>query len=160
MMLLAGLLDRLVRKRCLVLVDHQGKSHRFGEPGREPDVVVSLHDPGVARRLFVNPYIALGEAYMDGGLTVDKGSLYDFLDLLCLNLGTGDVLPLGGIRRPLGRLFRAFQQFNPMGRAQRNVAHHYDLSDALYDLFLDQDRQYSCAYFDRPDATLDEAQFA
>src|SRR3546814_16237729 len=73
MMLLAALLDRLVKQRCLVLVDHQGRSHRFGEPGREADVVISLHDPGLARRIYLHPYPALGAAYLDGGLKVDKG---------------------------------------------------------------------------------------
>lgn len=159
-MLLAGLLDRLIKRGCLLVVDHQGRSHRFGDPGREPDVAITLRDSAVARRLFLNPYLALGEAYMDGALTIEKGSVYDLLDLLCSNLGTGEVSALGGFRRRLGLMFRFFQQFNPMTRAQRNVAHHYDLSDELYSLFLDQDRQYSCAYFETPDATLDEAQLA
>ncbi|HET8729130.1 MAG TPA: cyclopropane-fatty-acyl-phospholipid synthase family protein [Alphaproteobacteria bacterium] len=159
-MLLAGLLKRIVKRGSLVLIDPEGRSHRFGEPGREPDVVIAVRDHGVARRIFVNPYLALGEAYMDGSLTIEKGSLYNFLDLISANLGMTDALPLGRVRRIFGRLFRSLQQFNPMGRAQRNVAHHYDLSDQLYDLFLDRDRQYSCAYFETPHAALEDAQLA
>ena len=107
------------------------------------------------RRLVLNPSLAAGEAYMDGTLTVEDGTLYDFLDShraqhdqpLRAALLTGS---LNGLGAASARLLR---QFNPVGRAQRNVAHHYDLSGELYDLFLDADRQYSCAYFADADET-------
>ena len=107
-------------------------------------------------RLLLHPRLAFGEAYMDGTLTVEDGSLYDFLDLLARNIAAAHA-----VRAPVLswlRTVRRFQQYNPVGRAQRNVAHHYDLSGQLYDLFLDRDRQYSCAYFPTRDEPLEEAQ--
>ena len=97
---------------------------------------------------------------MDGTLTVENGGIYDFLDLITRNLGSVRELPLGRLRKTLGRLGRRLLQYNPLSKASRNVRHHYDLSGALYDLFLDRDRQYSCAYFADPEMTLDEAQEA
>jgi cyclopropane-fatty-acyl-phospholipid synthase len=98
---------------------------------------------------------------MSGGLTVEGGSLYDFLDTMLLNL---EVAPGGHpvvrLRQHLADLSRRFVQYNPAGRSRRNVAHHYDLNGRLYSLFLDRDRQYSCAYFPRGDETLEEAQAA
>jgi cyclopropane-fatty-acyl-phospholipid synthase len=105
--------------------------------------------------LTLRPALAVGEAYMDGKLIIEEGSLYDFLDLLAQNLASA---PGGPGRRLFEQIGRIRKQANRIGRAQRNVAHHYDLSPALYDLFLDQDRQYSCAYFRHPDDTLERAQ--
>ena len=95
---------------------------------------------------------------MDGKLTIEEGSLYDFLDLCTLNLEAMAEHPIQQIGLRLQVMFRHLQQYNPVGRAQRNVAHHYDLSDTLYDLFLDRDRQYSCAYFETDNDTLEAAQ--
>ena len=84
---------------------------------------------------------------MEGTLTIEEGSLYDLVDVLTVNV---EALPEGLLGRVLNGsygLLRRLHQYNPLGRARRNVAHHYDLSDRLYDLFLDHDRQYSCAYF-------------
>jgi cyclopropane-fatty-acyl-phospholipid synthase len=101
-----------------------------------------------------NPGLLVGEAYMDGLLTIERGTLYEFYELIARNIGSHRIpfwLPvverLGGCNR-----------YNPIGRAQRNVAHHYNLSDRLYDSFLDQDRQYSCGYFETPDDSLETAQ--
>src|SRR3546814_7538000 len=80
---------------------------------------------------------------MNGTLTVEEGSLYDFLDLIGRNIGALEGHPLQAVQLELGRLLRLIHTYNPIGRAQKNVAHHYDLSDTLYDLFLDKDRQYS-----------------
>jgi cyclopropane-fatty-acyl-phospholipid synthase len=156
-MLLKQLFRHLIRKGTLRYIDAQGQTHVFaGEPG--DTVTVRIHDPKLAWRLFLNPRLRLGEAYMDGSLTIEDGTIYDFLDLIGHNM----MIAPRGILSPLyngfGNFFRSVQQFNPLGRAQRNVAHHYDLSDTLYDLFLDGDRQYSCAYFTAPDQPLEIAQ--
>jgi cyclopropane-fatty-acyl-phospholipid synthase len=108
----------------------------------------------------LNPNLALGEAYMDGALTVERGDIYAFLDLCFSNLGWGNERGLRRIASSLRRFFGHVAKRNPIPVARANVAHHYDLSDALYELFLDADRQYSCAYFRSPEDTLESAQHA
>ena len=156
-MLLAALLARLFRRGDLTLVDADGRRHQFGGPPLPgvPPVGIRLHDRRLHWRLPLNPGLAAGEAYADGTLTIERGSLRDLLALAAANLGREARSAL-----PLWRLARLWQQYNPIRQAHRNVAHHYDLSEALYERFLDADRQYSCAYFRRPDMTLEEAQEA
>jgi cyclopropane-fatty-acyl-phospholipid synthase len=126
-------------------------------PGDDP-VRVTLHDPTLPRRIALNPDLAVGEGYMDGTLTIAGDELHRFLTLAIRNIHASGAVwfqrPLEGARKALRRA----AQFNPAPRAQKNVAHHYDLSGALYRLFLDEDRQYSCAYFRTPDDTLEQAQ--
>ena len=128
-----------------------------GSPG--PTAAIALRDSATLRHLTFNPALAVGEAYMDGGLCPLGCSIYDVLDVLMLNdaHGNNGILRL---RYALSRLTRRFAQFNPAARSQRNVAHHYDLNGRLYSLFLDRDRQYSCAYFPTGDETLEQAQIA
>src|SRR3954447_26304107 len=95
---------------------------------------------------------------MEGTLTVEDGTLYDLLDLAGRNMTALESHPLQALQEHFGRLLRFVHTYNPVTRARRNVAHHYDLSDTLYDLFLDRDRQYSCAYFTHPHGDLDQAQ--
>ena len=156
-MLLGYLLRHLVRHGTLVVIDHRGTLHRFsGEPG--PTMTMRLHHPALERRLFFNPRMALGEAFMDGTLTIEDASVYDFLNFMVSNINAAPKNALTPLYFGFGKAFRTFQQYNPLHRARRNVAHHYDLSDTLYDLFLDADRQYSCAYFTAPDQTIEQAQ--
>lgn len=130
-----------------------------GQPG--PQARMVLHDWATVRRLIANPALACGEAYMDGGLTPGDCTIYDVLDVLIANLNHPDSRhTILHARALLARLVRSVSQFNPAGRARRNVAHHYDLNGRLYSLFLDPDRQYSCAYFPTGGETLDEAQVA
>ena len=157
-MLLAHPLRRLIRTGDLTVIDAGGKRHRFGVPGQRPRASFRLHDRALHFKLALNPDLYLGEAYMDGGLTIEEGTLYELVELLASNLAVAPPLPLEALRDRLAPLLRLLQQFNPIGRARANVAHHYDLSDQLYDLFLDADRQYSCAYFMAPDDSLDQAQ--
>ncbi len=97
---------------------------------------------------------------MDGTLTVEDGTIYDFLDLIGLNLGSGRINSWDKWFMRYETLCRTFQQANPLRAAQTHVAHHYDLSGELYDLFLDDDRQYSCGYFPEKGMTLEEGQEA
>ena len=156
-MLLSRILDPALTQGRLTLIDPQGHAHRLG-PGGGPEVAIRLRDPALPRRLLLHPELATGEAYMDGQLTVEQGSLRDFLALANQCAEGIARMPLQRLLAAVGRPLRWLHQFNPARRAHRNVAHHYDLSDALYDLFLDRDRQYSCAYFPRGDETLEEAQ--
>jgi cyclopropane-fatty-acyl-phospholipid synthase len=132
-----------------------------GPPDSGPDATITLRDKRTVWRLIANPALAAGEAYMDGGLLPDPRGIYHTLDLLVLNLmANAKGHPIGHLRGALRALKRRIDQYNPAPRAQRNVAHHYDLNGRLYSLFLDRDRQYSCAYFPRGDETLEEAQIA
>jgi cyclopropane-fatty-acyl-phospholipid synthase len=132
-----------------------------GPPGSGPEATITVRDAATVRGLILNPALRLGEAYMDGGLLPDERGIYNTLDLLVLNLmANGNGHPIGRMRAALGALRRRMDQYNPAHRAQRNAAHHYDLNGRLYSLFLDRDRQYSCAYFPRGDETLEEAQIA
>jgi cyclopropane-fatty-acyl-phospholipid synthase len=122
-------------------------------------VTLKLRDARAGVELALNPELKLGELYMDGRLTVEGGAdIADLLALLMSNLGQMQLGGVFGIARRMRKLLRPLSQFNHRRRARRNVAHHYDLSGQLYDLFLDSDRQYSCAYFSEPGESLDEAQ--
>ena len=157
-MLLARVLARIVVEGQLTIIDPAGRSHpiRGSKPG--PSVTMRVHDQYTATRLVLRPRLALGEAYMDGTVTIEDGSLYDLLDLVGRNTAALDATPMVKWSYALQRWIRILQQYNPVGTAQKNVAHHYDLRDELYDYFLDPDRQYSCAYFRDGDVSLEQAQ--
>jgi len=156
--LVAALLARLVQRGTLDWTDTEGRTRRFG-PGGAPEVAVKILDRSLPRRLLSQPSLALGEAWMDGGAILQRGTLREFLDVLTSGGPEAiDLLPGRRMRAIADRLLSRWQHRNPTARAKTNLAHHYDLSDALYDLFLDGERQYSCAYFTHDDATLEEAQ--
>jgi cyclopropane-fatty-acyl-phospholipid synthase len=145
----------------MVLIESTGRTTRFGEAGDGPALTLRVHDRKTMWRLSTKPNLALGEAYMDGTLTIENGTIRDVMALIFDNMADAPVnLPEQTIERPFRPLLRRLQQYNPMKRSVRNVSHHYDLSRRLYELFLDADEQYSCAYFTDPDMTLEEAQIA
>ncbi len=156
-MLCSALLKRLIRSGTLTVIDAGGRIHIFGN-GEEPSVSIRLHDRSLHLKLATNPRLYIGEAYMDGTLTVEDGTLYDFLALCGRNFSNLPTPRMAAISYRWNMLVRRLQQYNPVGKAQRNVAHHYDLSGALYDLFLDRDRQYSCAYFCSDNESIEVAQ--
>jgi cyclopropane-fatty-acyl-phospholipid synthase len=161
-MMFARLLRHFIKTGSVIMVDHHGRLHSFGhpEPGGPAPVTFRVHDAATSRRLFLQPRLAVGEAYMDGALTVDDGRLYEFLDILTTNLGKQESIRAPRLQKLYGQIARYWQQQNPLGLARRNVSHHYDLSGQLYELFLDADWQYSCAYFPGPDFSLEAAQEA
>ena len=150
-------LSRLIKYGSLVVIYVGGRSAQFGEPSPSP-VTIRFHARSLPRNIFLNPDLALGEAYMDGTLTVDDDDLYGLLELVMINLARRpNVLHYRWLTR-IRQLYRTLTQFNPAKRAQRNVAHHYDLSAELYALFLDRDWQYSCGYFCELEDDLEAAQ--
>ena len=158
-MILARLLDNIIKAGELTVHRSNGETAVFKGSKPGPAITVRVHDRATERRLFLNPKIALGEAFMDGRLTVENGDIYDFLELCQMSLGWGpDDHWLQRLLRQARRLGRRYARHNPIGKAQRNVAHHYDLSGTLYDMFLDDDRQYSCAYYMSDNDTLEQAQ--
>jgi len=161
-MLLSRLLSAIIRRGDLRVIDARGRLHHFGSAtaGTTP-VTVRLTDPALHWKLGLHPGLYAGEAYMDGTLQMVEGSLYDFIDLITRNVGMAPLSPTSALLQRVGvGLQRLLQQHNPLDRSHRNVAHHYDLSREFYELFLDTDRQYSCAYFPEPGLSLEQAQEA
>ena len=156
-------LDRMLRSivhdGTLHVVMPSGESRRFGDRSGKP-VNARLHDAATVRKLALNPELALGEAYMNGSLTIDGNDLQGLLALIVRNVQRASVKRVWW-QKPLLKsraALRWLAQNNVIDRARGNVAHHYDLSGHLYDLFLDDDRQYSCGYFKDPNQTLNQAQ--
>ncbi|MGB3722270.1 MAG: cyclopropane-fatty-acyl-phospholipid synthase family protein [Pacificimonas sp.] len=163
MWLLVKLLDRLVKRGEVELVAADGTRRMFGTPDPEfGSMTLRLTDDGAAKAITRNIRLGFGEAWMDGRIAIEGGDLREFLFLIKQNVsfGSGNTLEGKSPLKGLKRLATTADRLNWRRRSRRNVAHHYDLSDRLYALFLDEDWQYSCAYFARPDMTLDEAQLA
>ena len=154
---LSHMLKSFIRTGTLNVIDADGKTHIFGgTPG--PEVTMRLTDPTLYKTLFFNPELAAGEAYMDGRMSFENSTLRDFLTLFSVNRLSLGSYPLQKVLRKISRGLKRFQQSNPVGKAQKNVAHHYDIGNDFYRLFLDKGMQYSCAYFINDDNTLEEAQ--
>jgi len=154
--MLGLLLNRLVKQGTLTVIQPNGETVAFGFG--EPHLTIRLHDRRAAFDLIRHPDLMLGELYTDGRLTVEHGDIADVLSLLMMNLAMVQPGGLHKIIRRFRTFTRRFAQFNPAKKSKEHVAHHYDLNGHLYDLFLDRDRQYSCAYFSAPNETLEEAQ--
>ena len=154
---LSHMLKSFVRIGTLKVIDADGQSHAFvGAPG--PRVTMRLTDRSLYHKLFLNPELHAGEAYMDGRMRFEDSTLRDFLTLFSINRLSLGSYPLQKVLRAVSRGLRRFQQANPVGKAQKNVAHHYDLGNDFYKLFLDEGMNYSCAYFLDDDETLEQAQ--
>jgi cyclopropane-fatty-acyl-phospholipid synthase len=155
--LLRAFLSKFIRRGSMVFTTASGEKFTCGD-GTGKQIFARFLTSAAQRRVLLNPELALGEIYMDGNFVIENGSIADALAIL---LDQPGVLPPWA--KPqwwLRYLVRRIGQFNPRGRSQHNVAHHYDLDSRLYSLFLDADKQYSCAYFETPDASLDDAQLA
>jgi cyclopropane-fatty-acyl-phospholipid synthase len=158
-MLASHLFRRAIVIGTLTVIDADGHRHVFSGAAPGPSVTVRLKDRSLHHKLLLHPKLALGEAYMEGTLTLEEGgSLYELLDLAGHNMAAVEIHPLQALQQRLARVLRFLHTYNPAHRSRQNVAHHYDLSDTLYDLFLDKDRQYSCAYFSDPEGGLETAQ--
>lgn len=148
--MIEALLQKMVKVGDLTVHLPNGSTTKAGD-GSGPPVTMRVNGRGL-RRLVANPSLGLGEAYMEGDLKIEQGTLWDLLEIVGKR-GT----PWKRARKALKR---TVQSVNDRIASRRNVAHHYDVSNALYKRFLDADMQYSCAYFARPDMTLEEAQVA
>ncbi|MEH6950393.1 class I SAM-dependent methyltransferase [Nitrobacter sp. NHB1] len=155
--LLRFFLDRFIRRGSITFVTASGSTFTCGD-GTGKAVRVRLTTKEAERQLLLDPEMSFGEAYTDGTMLVERGSIADVLAII---LDQPDIMPRWAkLQWWLRYLVRNIQQFNPRGRSRNNVARHYDLDGRLYSLFLDADKQYSCAYFETPDTTLDDAQLA
>jgi cyclopropane-fatty-acyl-phospholipid synthase len=155
---LHNLLSKIIRVGSLTVRGSSGQKHYGGGGGRS--VTIRFTDPAAERELVADPQLKLGELYMDGRLRIDEGDIYDFLSLIKDNT-LSEGLSFGMVWRGLARMaISHFRNRVPINHNRRNVAHHYDLDERLFSLFLDEDWQYSCAYFNPPGISLDEAQIA
>jgi cyclopropane-fatty-acyl-phospholipid synthase len=155
--LLRFFLGLYIRRGSITFTTAQGTQFTCGDGTGKP-VRARFVTAAAARHLLLDPEMALGEIFMDGFMVMEEGSISD---LLAIALDQPDMLPRwAGLQWWVRYLMRHVQQFNPRARSRNNVSHHYDLDGRLYSLFLDADKQYSCAYFESPDSTLDDAQLA
>jgi len=158
--LLHAVLSGGIRLGCLTVTWPDQSTTTYGND-TGPRCGVALRDAKTIRRIMANPELGIGEAYMEGGLVLVAGSIHDLLTLLTENLaGPAAASPVLRLNDLWRRLRKPFDYGNNFKKSRRNVAHHYDLNGALYALFLDRDRQYSCAYFATGEETLEEAQAA
>jgi len=157
MKLFDKMMSRFVQTGRLTILDADGTTKTYGA-SKGPQVTVRFTDPKLTRSLFLNPELRAGEAYMDGTLIVEQGSIRDLLTIFATNRLGLRSQPVQKALRTTYKKLRKWHQRNRLAKSRENVAHHYDLSNDLYELFLDKDLNYSCAYFTKPDETLEVAQ--
>jgi len=157
--LLQTALASRIRTGTLHVTTARGETFDAGD-GTGQRVAVRFTSTAAERGVLLDPELKVGEAYSDGTLVIEEGSIADLLALAFSQSPSGMSAWWGRPQWLVRHLWRRLQQFNPRGQAQKNVAHHYDLNGRLYSLFLDADRQYSCGYFETPDQSLDDAQLA
>lgn len=160
MWLLDKLFHRMIRRGQLIVTDHDGQTYRYGDGSGEP-MAIRLTDKGAAWHIASNPKTGAGEAYMDGRLVVEPP--HDIRDFILFAIGSAraegvSLAPHGLLRRTTDRIAAQLDQLNDRARSSRNVAHHYELGRQFYELFLDEDRQYSMAYYADPGSSLEQAQ--
>ncbi|HVF37329.1 MAG TPA: cyclopropane-fatty-acyl-phospholipid synthase family protein [Sphingomicrobium sp.] len=162
MWLLDKMLRRLIRRGELTIIDHDGKAHHYGKP--DPNigsVRARLTDRRAAFKIASDPRIGAGEAYMDGQFVVEQGDIRDLILLVRYNAPwarPGPLKPKGVLRRTAAAVAGRLDQVNWQARSRRNAEHTYNLTRRLYELFLDEDRQYTCAYYRDPGNSLEQAQ--
>src|SRR5690242_18261180 len=152
-------LRSFIRRGTLRLTTANGKVLQFGDGTGDP-VAVRFMTRAAQWKILLDPELQVGEAYMNGTLVMERGSIADFLALALSQDPSGGPPHWAQLPWLCRYLWRRLSQFNPRSRSRANVAHHYDLDKRLYSLFLDADRQYSCGYFEHPQQSLDDAQLA
>ena len=157
-MYLANFLNNLIKKDGFVLIDANSPKYVIGQPKKENPITIKLLDKKLHYQLSLSPDLYFGEAYTDGSLVIENGSLTDFLDIAFQNMGRGNINTFSNIINNVRGTIRFLTNFNLITNSKKNVAHHYDISEKLYDLFLDAKRQYSCAYFKDKNDSLESAQ--
>ena len=157
-MQLARFLDKLFKKGGFVLVDANSKKYIIGSPDKLNPITVKLFEKKLHYQLLFYPDLYFGEAYANGNIKIENGTLTDFLNLALMNVGRNELNFFSQLLNKLRGSYRFLTNFNFIKKSKMNVAHHYDISDDLYDLFLDSKKQYSCAYFKDENDSLETAQ--
>jgi len=158
-MMLARLLSKIYKKNGIILIDSKGQKYICGQPDLNKPVTLKLLEKSLNWKLALNPDLNFAEAYMRGKIQIENASLLEFLNMTFENIGRGEINFSGYTIKKIFHLWRFLTNYNLPGRSKRNVRHHYDIGEELYDLFLDKKhRQYSCAYFTKNNESLEEAQ--
>ena len=157
-MQLVSFLNKLIKEDGFILIDANSKKYIIGNPKKKVPIILKLLDKKLHYKLLFYPDLYFGEAYSDGTLKIENGSLTDFLEMVMKNIGRNEINIFGKILKKIRGTYRYLTNFNIAKKSKDNVAHHYDISDDLYDLFLDPKRQYSCAYFKSENESLETAQ--
>ena len=156
-MKLTSYLNKIFKSGGFILTDANSKDYLIGKPGNNP-IRIKIFDKKLHYKLLIHPDLYFGEAYMNGELKIENGTLTDFLDLALMNIGRNELNFFSYIINKVRGSYRYLTNFNFIKKSKMNVSHHYDISDNLYDLFLDPKRQYSCAYFKNENDSLETAQ--
>ena len=158
-MLLAKLLSKIFKKNGIILIDAQGQKYICGRPDLKKPLTLVLLKKELNWKLVLNPDLNFPQAYMKGQIKIENGSILDFLNMIFENIGRGEINTYGYIMKKFIHAWRFLTNYNLPGRSKKNVKHHYDIGEELYDLFLDKKhRQYSCAYFLKDEESLEDAQ--
>ncbi|MDC0247828.1 cyclopropane-fatty-acyl-phospholipid synthase family protein [Pelagibacteraceae bacterium] len=158
-MLVARLFSKIYKIGGIILIDSFGQKFICGKPDLKKPLTLKILDKSLNWKLLINPDLSFPEAYMKGLIKIENGSLLDFLNLTFKNLGRSEINTSGYFIKKMLHAWRFFTNFNLPIKSKKNVEHHYDIGEDLYDLFLDKlHRQYSCAYWKSPNDTLEEAQ--
>ena len=157
-MQLARFLNKVFEKDGFILIDANSKKYIIGSPKLENPIQIKILDKQLHFKLLIHPDLYLGEAYTEGKIVIENGTLTDFLDLALMNIGRKNINIISYLINKLRGSYRYLTNFNFIKKSKMNVSHHYDISDDLYDLFLDPKRQYSCAYFKNENDSLETAQ--
>ena len=155
---IAKIYNKLIKKDGFVIIDANNKKYVIGKPIKENPIILRLLDKKLNYKLIFSPDLYFGEAYTNGSLKIENGNLTEFLDIMFKNFGRGEINNLSYILNKIRGTYRFLTNFNLISKSKKNVAHHYDISEKLYDLFLDEKRQYSCAYFKNDNDSLETAQ--
>ena len=155
---LTQFLEKLVKDDGFVLEDANKKHHIIGKPLKKPPIKLKLLDKSLHYKLLLLPDLYFGEAYANGSAVIENGTLTEFLEIAMKNIGRGPTSNYATVIKKLMGIYSYITNFNFVGKSKSNVAHHYDISEKLYDLFLDENRQYSCAYFKNDNETIEQAQ--
>ena len=157
-MQLARFLNKLFKEGGLVLIDANSKKYVIGNPKKENPLTLKLLDKSLHYKLLFYPDLYFGEAYSNGSLTIENGTLTEFLNMALQNIGRKETNFFSEFLNKIRGSYRYLTNFNFIKKSKMNIARHYDISDDLYDLFLDSKRQYSCAYFKNENDSLETAQ--
>tara|TARA_B100002052_G_scaffold296137_1_gene323957 strand:+ start:2210 stop:3400 length:1191 start_codon:yes stop_codon:yes gene_type:complete len=157
-MKLVDFLNNLFKEDGFLLIDANMNKHTIGNPKKENPITLKILDKRLHSKLLLLPDLYFGEAYTNGSVVIENGSLTEFLDLALKNIGRGETNSYNAVINKLRGTYRFLTNFNLKKKSKSNVAHHYDISEKLYDLFLDSSRQYSCAYFKNDNDSLEQAQ--
>jgi cyclopropane-fatty-acyl-phospholipid synthase len=157
-MRLANFLNKLFKKDGFILIDANSNKYIIGNPKKKKPIILKLLEKKLHYRLLFYPDLYFGEAYTEGTILIENGTISDFLDLAFKNIGRNEINIFGQIVKKIRGTLRYLTNFNLAKKSKLNAAHHYDISEDLYDLFLDSKRQYSCAYFKDKKDTLETAQ--